>query len=100
MIVASHFLTGAILTLVLTQIMNAAFIVPLKHAGLALSIGLAACVNAGLLYRKLRQHDIYQPQPGWARFALKGATNVTLANGNAITLRFNGTLWREISRNF
>lgn len=61
----------AILTLVVTQVMNAALIVPLKHAGLALSIGLAACLNAGLLYRKLREHDIYVPQPGWALFALK-----------------------------
>jgi putative peptidoglycan lipid II flippase len=61
----------AILTLALTQIMNAALIVPLKHAGLALSIGLGACLNAGLLYRKLREHGIYVPQPGWARFTLK-----------------------------
>jgi putative peptidoglycan lipid II flippase len=61
----------AILTLLVTQVMNAAFIVPLKHAGLALSIGLAACLNAGLLYRKLREHGIYAPQPGWVRFALK-----------------------------
>jgi putative peptidoglycan lipid II flippase len=61
----------AILTLIVTQVMNAALIVPLKHAGLALSIGLAACLNAGLLYRKLREHDIYVPEPGWARFGLK-----------------------------
>jgi putative peptidoglycan lipid II flippase len=61
----------AILTLVVTQVMNAALIVPLKHAGLALSIGLAACLNAGLLYRKLREHEIYVPRPGWVRFALK-----------------------------
>jgi len=63
----------AILTLVVTQIMNAAFIVPLKHAGLALSIGLGACLNASLLYRKLREHGIYAPQPGWGPFALKVA---------------------------
>ena len=43
----------------------------LKHAGLALSIGLAACLNAGLLYRGLRQHGIYTPQPGWLAFSLK-----------------------------
>jgi putative peptidoglycan lipid II flippase len=41
------------------------------HAGLALAIGLGACLNAGLLYRKLRQHGIYLPQPGWGTFALK-----------------------------
>jgi len=63
----------AIVTLIATQLMNAALIVPLKHAGLALAIGLGACLNAGLLYRKLREHGIYSPQPGWGRFALKVA---------------------------
>ncbi len=61
----------AVITLVATQLMNLAFIFPLKHAGLALAIGLGACLNAGLLYYKLRHHDIYQPQPGWAMFLLK-----------------------------
>jgi putative peptidoglycan lipid II flippase len=63
----------AIVTLIATQLMNAALIVPLKHAGLALSIGLGACLNAGLLYWKLREHDIYSPQPGWGMFAVKVA---------------------------
>lgn len=61
----------AVITLVATQLMNLAFIFPLKHAGLALAIGLGACLNAGLLYYKLRHHDIYQPQPGWAIFLVK-----------------------------
>jgi putative peptidoglycan lipid II flippase len=61
----------AMLTLLLTQVMNAAFILPLKHAGLALAIGLGACVNAVLLYRALRAHDYYQPQPGWLSFCVK-----------------------------
>ena len=60
-----------LLTLVATQLMNLAFVWPLKHAGLALAIGLGACLNAGLLYAKLRQHRIYTPQPGWGAFALK-----------------------------
>ena len=58
-----------VVTLVATQLMNLAFIYPMRHAGLALAIGLGACLNAWLLYRKLRQHGVYQPQPGWARFA-------------------------------
>ncbi len=60
-----------VFTLVATQLMNLAFVWPLKHAGLALAIGLGACLNAGLLYAKLRQHRIYAPQPGWGAFALK-----------------------------
>src|SRR5262245_11948250 len=75
----------AVVTLISTQAMNALFVLSLKqggleattgigpHAGLALAIGLGACLNAGLLYRKLRRHGIYAPQPGWGMFALKVA---------------------------
>jgi putative peptidoglycan lipid II flippase len=41
---------------------------PLRHTGLALAISLAAFVNAGLLFWKLRQHGVYRPEPGWLRF--------------------------------
>jgi putative peptidoglycan lipid II flippase len=57
--------------------MNLAFIGPLKHAGLALSIGLGACLNAGTLLRLLRKHQVFFPQPGWWAFILR----VTLAVG-------------------
>jgi putative peptidoglycan lipid II flippase len=60
-----------IVTLVLTQAMNLAFVGPLRHAGLALAIGLGACLNAALLYRYLRRDGIYTPQPGWPVFLLK-----------------------------
>jgi putative peptidoglycan lipid II flippase len=68
----------AIVTLLATQAMNALFVVPLRHAGLALAIGLGACLNATLLYLKLRAHDIYTPQPGWRSFALKVGTALAL----------------------
>lgn len=58
----------ALVSLFSTQLMNLAFIGWLRHAGLALSIGLAACLNAALLYRGLRGHGIYRPQPGWTPF--------------------------------
>ena len=61
----------AVLTLAATQLMNLAFVVPLRHAGLALSIGLASCLNAGLLFGGLRRQGIYVAQPGWGRFALR-----------------------------
>ena len=67
-----------IATLVATQAMNAAFIVPLRHAGLALAIGLGACLNAALLYFFLKRKGIYAPQPGWAAFLLKVATAVAV----------------------
>jgi putative peptidoglycan lipid II flippase len=64
----------AIFTLLATQAMNLMFIWHLKHAGLALAIGLGACLNAGILFYKLRQQDIFQPQPGWKGFSLKLST--------------------------
>lgn len=61
----------AIFTLVATQLMNLVFIGPLGHAGLALAIGLGACINALLLLHLLKKHQIYQPQPGWFAFLLR-----------------------------
>ena len=61
----------AVATLILTQLMNLVFIGPLQHAGLALSIGLAACFNASLLLYHLRKGGIYTPQAGWGRFFLQ-----------------------------
>jgi len=94
----------AIVALFATQAMNFAFIGFLQHAGLALAIGLGACLNAGLLYYKLRQFDIYAPQPGWAKFALKillaivamGACLKFAAGPDAAWLAANGLakIWR------
>jgi putative peptidoglycan lipid II flippase len=61
----------AVVTLLATQVMNLILIWPLKHVGLALAIGLGACLNASLLYRALRRRGIYTPQAGWPVFLLK-----------------------------
>lgn len=74
-----------LLTLAATQLMNLAFIIPLRHAGLALAIGLGACLNAALLYRGLRRRGAYVPEPGWAMFLLKVAAAVSLM---ALVLHF------------
>src|SRR5262245_25539409 len=65
-----------ILTLFATQALNLALVAPLKHAGLALSISLAACLNAALLYRGLRRSGAYTPVPGWPVFLLKVGASV------------------------
>jgi putative peptidoglycan lipid II flippase len=61
----------SLLTLAATQVMNLIFIVPLQHTALALSIGLASCLNAGLLFHGLRKRGVYVPQAGWGRFVMK-----------------------------
>jgi len=62
-----------IFTLVITQLMNVLFVfaLNLQHAGLALAIGLGACVNASLLYYHLRRANYFHPQAGWFVFLLK-----------------------------
>src|SRR5687767_5000389 len=65
-----------ILTLLATQAMNLVLIGPLRHAGLALAIGLGACLNAALLYRYLRRAGVYRPVPGWPAFLLKVGASV------------------------
>ncbi|MFB6434714.1 MAG: murein biosynthesis integral membrane protein MurJ [Candidatus Malihini olakiniferum] len=78
--------TIAIVTLAMTQVMNLIFIVPLQHAGLALSIGLASCLNAGLLYWQLRKQQIFQPSPGWGLFFIKLIVAVLIMSVVLITL--------------
>jgi putative peptidoglycan lipid II flippase len=44
---------------------------PLKHVGLALAITLAAYLNAGMLYRRLRREQVYAPRQGWLALIVK-----------------------------
>ena len=61
----------AIATLIAVQLFNLAFVPFFRHAGLALSTGLGACVNAGLLYYFLRSKRIFTPEPQWLTFFFK-----------------------------
>jgi putative peptidoglycan lipid II flippase len=63
----------AVITLLATQAMNVIFVfgLGLAHAGLALSIGLGACLNSAILYHFLRKHAIYRPEPRWNIFFIK-----------------------------
>jgi putative peptidoglycan lipid II flippase len=69
--------------LVATQLMNLAFVPLFKVAGLALSISVAACINAGLLFYFLRKKGIYAPQPGWPKFFARLVAAVALMGGAA-----------------
>ncbi|HEY0065138.1 MAG TPA: murein biosynthesis integral membrane protein MurJ [Telluria sp.] len=61
----------AIGTVVAVQLLNFVLVPPLGVAGLALSIGLGACINAGCMFFLLRKRDIFSPQPGWPLFFAK-----------------------------
>jgi putative peptidoglycan lipid II flippase len=74
----------AITAMVSNMVMNFIFVAVLislsfkgPHMGLALASSLAAYINAGMLYRGLRQQAVYHPEPGWLRVM----TAVLLASG-------------------
>jgi len=61
----------AVVILCCTQLFNLVLVPWLAHAGLALAIGLGACLNALALYVGLRRRGIYQPAAGWGAFLAK-----------------------------
>lgn len=94
----------AVVTIIITQLMNLAFIGPLKHAGLSLSIGLAACLNAALLYWQLRKQDIFRPHPGWGLFLVRLLVAVLVMSGVLIGMLIllpawdTGSMFSRLSR--
>jgi len=69
------------MVLVLTQLLNLVLVPWLAHAGLALAIGLGACINAMALLRGLRQKEIYSPSSGWRTFVIKISFSLLLMGG-------------------
>ncbi|HAT29699.1 MAG TPA: murein biosynthesis integral membrane protein MurJ [Janthinobacterium sp.] len=74
----------AIGVLIATQLMNMLFVPHIAVAGLALSIGLGACLNASFLYWGLRRRGIYTPLPGWGKFGLRLAVALCVMGAVAV----------------
>jgi putative peptidoglycan lipid II flippase len=74
----------AIGVLIATQLMNLIFVPWIAHAGLALSIGLGACLNAAFLYWGLRRRGIYVANKGWGIFLMRLAGALFLLAGVAL----------------
>lgn len=70
--------------LIATQLMNLLFVPWIAHAGLALSVGLGACLNAAFLYWGLRQRGIYVAHKGWTIFLIKLCGALFLLAGVAL----------------
>jgi putative peptidoglycan lipid II flippase len=77
----------SVIALLSNIVLNIVIVLPMMHfgvkaphAGLALATGLAAVLNATLLYRGLRQRGVYKPADGWAWLALRvAAANIVMA---------------------
>ena len=88
--------TIAVIVLVVTQLLNLAFVPWLGHAGLALSVGLGATLNAIWLYIGLRRGGWYRPAPGWGRFGLSVVV-ATLLLAAALTVAAITVPWLALS---
>ena len=87
----------AIATLIVTQLLNAAVVPFISHAGLALSISLGACFNAAWLYWLMRRAGTYVPEPGWGEFVVKLAVAIYLMGGALWFTMGSEASWFEIS---
>jgi putative peptidoglycan lipid II flippase len=94
----------AVVVLVITQGLNVAFVPWLGHAGLALSIGLAAMINAAWLLIGLLRAGAYLPSAGWGWFLLRVllacgvlAGGLELANRHLDWLALQAMPWARAS---
>lgn len=60
-----------VVVLIATQILNLVFVPQLQVAGLALSIGCGALLNAAWLLVGLIRQGSYRPEPGWVTYLLR-----------------------------
>ncbi len=85
----------AVCVLVITQLLNVVFVPVFAHAGLALSIGFGALINAGWLLIGLRRRGSYVPNKGWWRLGAQVSLACALLGAWLATMTF--TLdWTEM----
>ncbi len=87
----------AIATLVVTQLLNLAFVPWLGHAGLALAISLGACFNAGWLWFLMARAGAWRPEPGWGAFLFKLAVALYVMGGAIWYSMGREASWFEIT---
>lgn len=61
----------AIKAMMANMVLSLILVFPLQHTGLALATTLSASLNAGLLYRGLRQSGVYKPAHGWLVYLVR-----------------------------
>ncbi len=92
----------ALLTLFITQLLNVILVLGLdfQHMGLALSISLAAWVNAGFLFIKLNQHKVYinYSLTAWAIFLVKLFIALALMSVSLWLLMGDDNSWLVITQ--
>ncbi|MBU3740309.1 MAG: murein biosynthesis integral membrane protein MurJ, partial [Rhodoferax sp.] len=85
--------------LVVTQLLNLVLVPWLQHAGLALSIGLGALLNAVWLLLGLLRRGSYRPAPGWGRYMAQVLLASLLLAG-LLHLAAQGLDWSAAGRQY
>jgi putative peptidoglycan lipid II flippase len=86
----------AIATLIVTQLLNAAFVPFFRHAGLSLSISVGACFNTAWLWWLMRRSGAYRPEPGWGGFLFKVVVALYVMGGALWFSMGSESSWFEI----
>jgi putative peptidoglycan lipid II flippase len=88
-----------LIVLVFTQLMNVIFVPKFAHAGLALSIGLGACLNASLLWIGLSRRGamLSHSNQGWGPFFIR-LLIALLALGIVLHFGANYHDWIELGK--
>jgi putative peptidoglycan lipid II flippase len=93
-----------IIAMVSNMVMNIAFVIPLlmhgyeaPHVGLALATSCSAYLNAFLLYRGLRNAEVFQPNVGWSKLLVQITFGVTCMVGALIYVTPELQQWSDWS---
>ena len=91
-----------IIAMVCNMFMNIAIVVPLvlldyeaPHVGLALATSLSGYINAMLLYRNLRDKDIFKPLAGWGAWFFRIIMATTAMGAVLIWLTPDAIQWSQ-----
>ena len=89
----------AVFSLLAAQTMNAVFILILElgHVGLALSVGLSACLNSLVLLAVLIRRGWFVPRGGWGIFAFRVLAGIVVMSGVLLWLVPGADFWRDES---
>jgi putative peptidoglycan lipid II flippase len=87
----------AIVTLIVTQLLNVLFVPLFEHAGLTLAISVGACFNAGWLWWSMARSGAYRAEPGWGAFLIKLGVALYLMGGALWYAMGRESSWFEIS---
>ena len=85
-----------VIALVANMGLNLALVWSLRHVGLALATSLAALLNAGLLYRGLRQSGALALAPGWPAFLCRVLAATAVMGAALAALAPELSLWQAL----